>query len=73
MKGMRLAGVVLLTLGVFGLAYERFTYTEERHSAEIGPLSIELNERKTVDIPLWVAVGVIVIGAGLAMKPTRRA
>ena len=62
MKGL---GLVLIALGVLGLAYGGFTYTKRTEKASIGPLEISVADKETVNIPLWAGVGAIVIGAGV--------
>ena len=62
---MRLLGVILLVLGVLGVAYGGFSYTKEKGDAKIGPVEIQLTEKKHVNIPLWA--GLVVGAAGLAL------
>lgn len=63
MNGARLAGIVLLVGGILALVYGGFTYTKSSSEADLGPVSIEINDKETVNIPLWAGVGAIVIGA----------
>jgi hypothetical protein len=62
---MRLLGVILLVLGILAVAYGGFSYTKEKGDAKIGPVEIELTEKKRVNIPLWA--GILVGAAGLAL------
>lgn len=62
MKGI---GLVLIGLGVLGLAYGGFTYTKKTETANIGPLEISVKDKETVNIPMWAGIGAIVVGAGV--------
>lgn len=62
MKGL---GIVLIALGVLGLAYGGFTYTKRTEKASIGPLEIAVKDKETVNIPMWAGIGCIVVGAGV--------
>lgn len=62
MKGI---GLVLIALGVLGLAYGGFTYTKKTDTAKIGPIEIAVKDKETVNIPMWAGIGAIVVGAGV--------
>ncbi len=63
MSGARLVGVILVVGGVLALIYGGFTYTKSSSEADLGPVSIEVSDEETVNIPLWAGVGAVVIGA----------
>jgi hypothetical protein len=65
MNVTKLAGAVLLALGILALVYKGFTYTEETHEAKIGPLELAVEEKERVTIPTWAGVVAVVAGAGL--------
>ena len=65
----RIAAIVLIVIGALGLAYGGFSYTKEDHEAKIGPLNISVQEKQTVNIPLWVGIGAIVVGGALLLSP----
>lgn len=67
MKGLKLLGILLILAGVLGLVYKGFTYTQETHTADLGPLEFKVKEKKTVDIPVWASAGAVVVGAGLLL------
>jgi TRAP-type C4-dicarboxylate transport system permease small subunit len=69
MNPIRVIALVLVIAGVLGLAYGGFSYTKENHQAKIGPVDISVQEKQTVNIPLWVGVGAIVIGGVLLLSP----
>jgi uncharacterized membrane protein HdeD (DUF308 family) len=57
--------VVLIVAGVLALVYRGFSFTKERHKAKLGPLSLQVDEKKRVDIPVWV--GVIAVAGGVVL------
>ena len=63
---IKLAGIVLVVLGMLALVYQYggFTYTETKKDAQIGPLVIQHDETKTV--PFAPIVGGVFIAAGVA-------
>jgi hypothetical protein len=71
MNSVRVIALVLIIGGVLGLAYGSFSYTKENHEAKIGPLNVSVQEKQVVNIPLWVGIGAVVVGAGLLLTPRR--
>ena len=69
MNGIKILAIVLVIGGVLGLLYGSFSYTKETHEAKIGSLELSVNEKQTVDIPVWIGVGTLVAGAFLLMLP----
>jgi len=72
MGNNRLLGIVLVVAGALALAYGGFSFTRETHQAKIGPMEISINERKTVNVPLWAGVAMIVIGGVLLLGGSRK-
>lgn len=62
---MKVAGIVLIILGVLALAYQGIRYTTKDKLVDIGPLEITSTEKKSIPIP--PIVGGIAIVAGIAM------
>lgn len=73
MKGLKLLAIVLIAAGALGLIYGQFSYTKDTHKAEIGSTELTLNEKETVNIPQWVGVVAIALGAGLFVMASRKA
>jgi hypothetical protein len=72
MNAARLAALMLIAAGVFGLIYGGFSYTKESHEATLGPIELTVKDKKTVNIPVWAGVGAIVIGGMLLLLGGRR-
>ncbi len=70
MSGTRLAAIVLIIGGVLGLAYGGFTYTKDTHEADLGPIELSVEEKETVNIPVWLGAGAVIAGVLLlVMRP----
>jgi multidrug transporter EmrE-like cation transporter len=72
MGGIKIAAIVLIIAGALGLAYGSFTFTKEKHEAEIGPLELAVEEKETVNIPQWAGIAAIVAGGALLLVGARR-
>ena len=69
---MRLAGIILIILGVVGLVYGGITYTRRRDTVSIGPITATVNQRETFPISPVAGAVVIVAGIGLLLAGSRR-
>ncbi len=69
---MKLFAIILLVAGLLGLAYGGFTYTKDSHTASLGPLSLTVLDKETVNIPLWASVLAIVAGGALLVTGQRK-
>jgi hypothetical protein len=65
MKVGTLVGLILVLLGVIGVAYGGITYTRRREVARVGPLQVTAREDRT--IPISPIVGGVAIIAGAAL------
>ena len=69
---MRIAGIVLIILGVVGLVYGGITYTRRRDTVSIGPITATVNQRETFPISPIVGAVALVAGIGLFLAGSRR-
>jgi hypothetical protein len=65
MKSTQLAAIVLIIAGVLGLAYGGFTYTKETHQTKIGPIELTVKDKETVNVPIWLGAGAVILGVVL--------
>jgi hypothetical protein len=72
MNTLKIAAMLLIVAGALGLAYGSFSFTKETHEAKIGPIELSVNERQTVNVPVWAGVGAIVIGGALLLFGTKK-
>jgi hypothetical protein len=71
MNPVKVIGMILLAAGALGLLYGGFSYTQDTTALKVGPLEVKVQEKKTVNVPLWAGVGAMVAGAlvlGFASK-----
>ena len=71
MTSIRIAAIVLIVAGALALAYGGFTYTRATHEAKIGPIELSIDEKQTVNIPIWAGVGAVIGGLLLLLMPAR--
>jgi drug/metabolite transporter (DMT)-like permease len=65
MSPKKILAIVLLAAGVLCLVYKGFTYTKETHDAKLGPIEFSVKEKEHVDLPMWLGVGLVVVGGAL--------
>ena len=65
MNGIKIIGILLIVGGVLGLVLGGFSFTKETHKASIGPISMSVEEKQTVNFPLWASIAAIVAGAAV--------
>ena len=68
---MKLAAIALVIAGLLALAYGGFSYTRDKTAVKLGPLELSVKERETVNIPVWLGVGAIVVGGLLLVMGSR--
>jgi len=62
---MKLAGIILIVLGVLALVYQGIQYTTREKIVDIGSIKISADTKKT--IPLPPIVGGVALVAGIAL------
>jgi len=72
MNAIKITAIVLIVAGVLGLGYGSFSYTKQTHDIKMGPIELSVQEKETVNVPVWAGVGAIAIGAALLMLGGRK-
>ena len=72
MNAIKMAAIALIVAGILGLAYGGFSYTKETHQATLGPIKLSVEEKQTVNVPIWAGVGAIVIGGVLLLFGSKK-
>ena len=71
MDALKIAAIALIVAGGLALGYGGFSYTSEKHTADVGPIHMAVDEKERVNVPVWVGIGAIVVG-GLLLVTRRR-
>ncbi|HET7434250.1 MAG TPA: hypothetical protein VFN10_06000 [Thermoanaerobaculia bacterium] len=71
MSTLKVVALVLIVAGVTGLVMGSVSYTKTTHAARVGPFNFAVDEKKTINIPLWAGVAAIVAGAAMLFVPKR--
>jgi len=72
MNALQIPAIVLIVAGVLGLAYGSFSFTKQTHDVKVGPIEMSVQDKQTVNVPVWAGVGVIVIGGALMLLGARK-
>jgi uncharacterized membrane protein YidH (DUF202 family) len=72
MNPTKLIGILLIAAGCLGLAYGGFSYTKETTGVKLGPIELKVQQRETVNIPLIISAGAIVLGIVLLVSAGRK-
>jgi hypothetical protein len=73
MNPLKMTAVALIVAGVLGLGYGSFSYTKQTHDIKMGPIEMSVQEKQTVNVPVWVGAGAILIGGLLLLLGGRKA
>ncbi len=65
MNAYMVVAVVLIVIGILGLAYGQFSYTKDSQAVKLGPVELTVKEKQTVNVPVWAGAGSIVAGAAM--------
>lgn len=72
MNALKIVAAALIVCGVLGLVYGGFSYTRSSHEASVGPVKLSIEEKKTVNLPVWAGVAAIAAGAVLLLVTRKR-
>lgn len=73
MNAMRITGIVLIVLGLAGFFTGGFSFTKDTTTAKIGPLELTVKDKESINIPQWLSIGAIVLGAVVLVMGSRKA
>ena len=70
---MKLAGIILIVLGILALVYQGFTYTKTQKDLQIGSLTVQHQQPETVFVPpvvggVCIVAGVVALALGARSK-----
>jgi hypothetical protein len=65
MRPLVIFGVMMIAIGIAGLAIDTISFTEKRTVIDAGPLKVSADQQRTIPIPSIAGVIAIVIGGGM--------
>ncbi len=63
MNAVKVAGILLVVIGLAGFFTGGFSFTKDTTAAKIGPIELTVQEKESVNIPQWLSLGAIALGA----------
>lgn len=72
MNSSKVIASLLIVGGVLALIYGGFTFTRSTTKAELGPISIDVQDRERVNIPIWAGAAGVGVGALLLLAAARK-
>ena len=73
MKPLAIVGIVLIALGIVGLAVDNISFTERKTVVDAGPLKITADQQKVIPIPTIAGIVAVVVGLGLVFVGRKNA
>jgi TRAP-type C4-dicarboxylate transport system permease small subunit len=67
MKVVKVTAIALIVVGILGLVYGGFTYIKDTHKTDLGVVELSIQDKETVNVPIWAGVGAIVAGGLLLL------
>jgi multidrug transporter EmrE-like cation transporter len=71
-NSIKIVAIVLIVAGVLGLAYGGFSYTKDTTAVKVGPIELSVKEKETVNVPVWVGIGAIIVGGALLIFGSKK-
>ena len=72
MNPLQLIAIILLIGGTIALAYGGFSYTKDTTAVKLGSLELSVQEKETINVPMWAGVGAVAIGGLLLLFGGRK-
>jgi hypothetical protein len=73
MKGIAIAGIVLIVLGIGGFAFGGFSFTTKEKVLDLGPIEATADKKHEIAIPQVAAIVAFAAGIVLVIAGTRKA
>lgn len=63
MNAAKITGIVLIVLGLAGFFTGGFSFTKNTTTAKLGPLELSVQEKESINVPQWLSLGALALGA----------
>ncbi len=67
-----IVGTLLLVLGIGSLSYGGFDYTEDHTALKMGPVQVDVQQDKRLNVPVWAGVALTAVGGVLLLVGATR-
>jgi len=67
-----IVGTIMLVLGAASLVYGGFTYTDQDTAFKLGPVEVDVQQDKRVNVPVWAGALLAISGGVLVGVGARR-
>ena len=72
MASLKIFAVILIVAGALGLMYGGFSYTKQTDEVKLGPVKLSVAEKQTVNVPVWLGAGAVILGGALLIFGTKK-
>lgn len=72
MNGIKLAAIILILLGGTALAIGSFSYTKQTDQVKLGPIELSVEQKETVNLPVWLGTGALIAGFLLLLAGNKK-
>ncbi len=72
MSSIKIVGIILIVIGLAGFFTGGFSFNKERTAAKIGTLELTVTDKESVNIPQWLSLGAVALGAVLLVAGFRK-
>ncbi|RYX94399.1 MAG: hypothetical protein EOO28_15225 [Comamonadaceae bacterium] len=72
MNAVRITGILLIVIGLAGFFTGGFSFTKDKTAAQVGPIQLTVKEKESVNIPQWLSLGAVALGAIVLVAGFRR-
>lgn len=72
MNAAKIAGIILIVVGLAGFFTGGFSFTKDTTAAKIGPIELKVQEKESVNIPQWLSIGAMALGGVLLVVGFRK-
>jgi hypothetical protein len=69
---MKILGIVLIVLGIVGLAYGGITWSHRDKVVDLGPVNVTTTKHESIPLPPILGVACLVVGGVLLFSGNRR-
>ncbi len=73
MRSLAIIGAVLIVLGVGGLVFGQFSYSENKPVLDGGPIHVATEKQHHITVPTIASIAALVAGLGLIVVSRRSA